>query len=401
MILPVSSTFDLKQLLSPANTVSFVMDGFFARLAISNERFFRFGRHFIFWLAWWAFFGLIYGFPMSVNALHSIKTPLAYLEALLYLPQHLFLSYGILYLILPKLLLRGRWWMGLIAVVVLVVLTAMMSQFVASYAIIPIRKSFEIPYQPSTKFYASLMAGLRGSMTVAGFAVAIKLIKLWYLKKMDNERLEKATLRAELELLKGQLQPHFMFNTLNTIYSFSLNGSNKTSQAILELSQLMRYMLLDCAKPLVPLAREIQILNDYVHLEKERFGSRLEISISCSGDIDDKQIPPLLLMPFVENSFKHGVSEMIEQAWISLHLSVKEDLLKFKLLNGKPAATNTDSRSSLVGLLNVKRRLDLLYPQAHDLRLSESEETFVVNLTLQLNKVMLPDVYEHFSMPAR
>src|SRR6218665_2302230 len=98
-----------------------------------------------------------------------------------------------------------------------------------------------------------------------------------------------------------------MFNTLNTIYSFSLNGSNKTSQAILELSQLMRYMLTDCAKPLVPIAREIQILNDYIHLEKERFGSRLEISVSCSGDMEDRQIPPLLLMPFIENSFKHGV----------------------------------------------------------------------------------------------
>src|SRR4029079_10009808 len=137
------------------------------------------------------------------------------------------------------------------AVIVLILLAAMVSQFVASFAIVPIRQSLGIPYQPSTKFYASLMAGLRGSMTVAGFAVAIKLIKLWYKKKIDNERLEKATLRAELELLKGQLHPHFMFNTLNTIYSFSLNGSDKTPQAILELSQLMRYMLTECTRPFV------------------------------------------------------------------------------------------------------------------------------------------------------
>jgi len=377
------------------------MDGFFSRLALSQERSYRFGRHLTFWFAWWVFFGFIYGFPASTGSMHAIHTPLAYLEALLYLPQHMFLSYGILYLILPGLLLKGRWWTGLLSVIVLIVITAMMSQFVASYAIIPIRKAFDIPYQPNTKFYASLMAGLRGSMTVAGFAVAIKLIKLWHLKKIDNERLEKATLRAELELLKGQLHPHFMFNTLNTIYSFSLNGSGKTSQAILELSQLMRYMLTDCAKPLVDLSREIQILHDYIQLEKERFGSRLEIAINCSGDIANKQIPPLLLMPFVENSFKHGAGEMIEQAWISLNLTVKDDLLKFKLINGKPAPTNKEGRSSLVGLLNVKRRLSLLYPNAHDLRITEDEDTFVVNLNIQLNKVTLSEAYEHVSMPAR
>lgn len=399
MVLPLSSTINTKRVLSVNNTVSLVMDGFFSRLALSQERGFRFGRHFTFWLCWWAFFGFIYGFPATMGALHAIYSPLAYLEALLYLPQHMFLSYGILYLILPELLLKGRWWMGLLAVVTMVILTAMMSQFVASYAIIPIRKALEIPYQPNTKFYASLMAGLRGSMTVAGFAVAIKLIKLWYLKKIDNERLEKATLRAELELLKGQLHPHFMFNTLNTIYSFSLKGSARTSAAILELSQLMRYMLTDCAKPLVPLTREIQILHDYIHLEKERFGSRLDISISCSGDLENKQIPPLLLMPFVENSFKHGAGEMIEQAWISLGLTVKDDVLKFKLLNGKPTQANLVERSSFVGLLNVKRRLGLLYPDAHDLRITEDDDTFVVNLTLQLNKVALPE-YEHLPMSA-
>ncbi|MEJ1239119.1 histidine kinase [Chryseolinea sp. T2] len=399
MVLPLSSTIDRQQLLSSNNTVSFVMNGFFSHLALSPERGYRFTRHFIFWATWWLFFGFIYGVPASTGAKHTVFLGLAFVEALLYLPQHMFLSYGIIYVILPKLLLKGRWWTGLLAVIVLILLTAMMSQVVAAYAIIPIRTSLNIPYQPSTQFYASLMAGLRGSMTVAGFAVAIKLIKLWYVKKMDNERLEKATLRAELELLKGQLHPHFMFNTLNTIYSFALNKSDKTPQAILELSQLMRYMLTDCAKPLVELGREIQILRDYIQLERERFGPRLDISINCTGDIDNKIIPPLLLMPFVENSFKHGAGQMIEQAWISLDLTVKDDVLRFKLINGKPTEVHS-KQSSLVGLLNVRRRLNLLYPQAHDLRISEDEDMFVVNLTLQLNKVTLPEVYEHISMSA-
>lgn len=329
-----------------------------------------------------------------------MRTPPAYLEAIIYLPQHLFLSYGILYIVLPRLLMQGKWWWGLFGTLLLIFVTAMMSQVVATYGIIPIRKALEIPYQPSTQFYSSLLAGLRGSLTVAGFAVAIKLIKLWYQKKIDNERLEKAALRAELEVLKGQLHPHFMFNTLNTIYAFSLSGSEKTSRAILELSQLMRYMLVDCAQPMVELSREVQLLQDYVQLERERFGTRLDIVMNFSGDMTGKTIPPLLLMPFVENSFKHGAGEMIQQAWISLDLTVREDTLKLKLINAKSRDATTNG-SPHVGLLNVRRRLQLLYPGAHDLRITEDDDTFVVSLTLELNRVNLPAIYESVPLPAR
>jgi LytS/YehU family sensor histidine kinase len=118
------------------------------------------------------------------------------------------------------------------------------------------------------------MAGLRGSMTVAGFAVAIKLVKLWYQKKMDNERLEREKLRAELEVLKGQLHPHFMFNTLNSIYSLALKKSDQTAEAIIRLSNLMRFMLTDCSQTTIELQKEIEVLNTYVELEKARFGHR-------------------------------------------------------------------------------------------------------------------------------
>lgn len=369
------------------------MDGFFQRLTWSNERACRLGRHFIFWLSWWLFFGFLYGFPAAA-ALHTVPAPLAFLEALIYLPQHIFLSYGLLYFVLPRLLLNGRWWTGLASVIVLILLASMMSQLVATYAIVPLRDALHVEYKPTTKFYASLLSGLRGSMTVAGFAVAIKLIKLWYVKKIDNERLEKVTLRSELELLKGQLHPHFMFNTLNTIYSFSLTGSEKTSQSILELSHLMRYMLIDCAQPLVDIEKEIQTVCDYIQLEKARLGSRFEMSVNFSGDFDGIKIPPLLLMPFVENSFKHGASAMIEHTWMTLDLCVTNDVLKFKLINGKSRAQHKSTLSSGVGLANVRRRLGLLYPAAHELRIIENDDTYVVLLTLQLKKIIVPTAYE-------
>ena len=118
-------------------------------------------------------------------------------------------------------------------------------------------------------------------------------------------------------MLKGQINPHFMFNTLNSIYALALKKSDYTPEAIIKLSQLMRYILTDCNATAIELSKEIQVLNDYIALEKNRFGNRLDITVNIKGAIDNKMIAPLLLLPFVENSFKHGTSEIIDQAWIS------------------------------------------------------------------------------------
>ena len=234
------------------------------------------------------------------------------------------------------------------------------------------------------------MAGLRGSMTVAGFAVAIKLVKMWYLKNVENERLEKEKLKAELEVLKGQLNPHFMFNTLNSIYALALKKSDYTPEAIIKLSQLMRYILTDCNATAIDLCKEIEVLNNYIALEKSRFGERLDITVNIQGIIANKMIAPLLLLPFVENSFKHGTSEIIEQPWISMDLRVSDDTLNFKLINGKARTKTSSMTSPEVGLVNVKKRLALLYPEAYKLILTEDDDTYIASLMLQLGNIKSP-----------
>lgn len=365
------------------------MDSFFSRFALSDERRYRFTRHFIFWFFWWVFMGFIYGFLYTSEGQMDLMRQ-AYIEALIFLPQHMVLSYGIIYFILPRFVFKGRYWLGITGVILLTILVACISHIVANYVITPVREAYHIQSKPTTLFF-SLLAGLRGSMTVAGFAVAIKLVKLWYLKNIDNERLEKAALKAELEILKGQLHPHFMFNTLNSIYSLSLKKSEHTPGAILKLSQLMRYILTECDHPLVELKREIEILYHYIELEKSRFTDRLDVVINMHGDFGGMRIPPLLLMPFVENSFKHGVNEMIEHAWISLDLRVEANRLKFKLMNGRPETRDIPGHSSYVGLVNVQRRLNLLYPGTHELRITQDVDIFIVNLTLQLDCAKVPE----------
>jgi len=360
------------------------MDSFFSRLALSDVPSQRLARHFLFWLAWWVFFGLLYGFYYMEDPVVLFRVSFG--EAFIFLPAHMFLSYAIIYGVLPLLILKDRYWLALLVTLLLILMAAGVSTLLNKYVITAYRQWIDYPLRSSTFFY-SLMGGLRGSMTAAGFAVAIKLVKNFYHKRMEAEQLEKEKLRAELEVLQGQLQPHFMFNTLNSIYSLALKRSDQTADSILKLSQLMRYIQNECTGPLVPLGKEVEILQHYMELEKSRFQQRLDLTVNIQGDLQ-KSIAPLLLLPFVENSFKHGANDMIDQAWISLDLNVQGETLKFKLINGRnPEAAHP--YSGHIGLQNVKKRLELIYPNAHELRITEDDDTFVVSLTLKLEAIYL------------
>lgn len=305
----------------------------------------------------------------------------------MYMPMHMALGYSLTYLVLPNLIFKGKYWSGFLALVGLVLIAAMLAPATLYYVINPFRRLIGSETKWNSIFY-SFMGGLRGALTVSGFFVAIKLLKQWYLKKIENERLEKEKLRAELEILKGQLHPHFIFNTLNSIYSMALRNSTQTAEAIHKLSTLMRYMTTECNSPLIELEQEIHIIHTYVELEKSRLGNRLDHTMNIQGQLSGHKIAPLLLLPFVENSFKHGAHNMEDQAWVTLDIVLRDDQFVFKIVNGK----NTEVKlpPSGIGLVNVKKRLELMYPNAHDLRISEDEETYVVTLTLLLNRITVP-----------
>jgi hypothetical protein len=359
------------------------MDGFFPKFALSDSTGYRLARHTVFWTACWLFQGVIYGFFYEA----SDHPYVSYVESLIFLPQHIFFSYSFIYYILPKFILKERYLAGVLASVALILITAGCSPLLNYTLIRPYREWVGFPIRDEFMVARSFMGGLRGSFSVGGFAVAIKLIKLWYFKKMENEQLEKEKLNAELHVLKGQLHPHFMFNTLNSIYALSLKNSKETPDAILKLSNLMRYIITECSQQTVELTKEIAILKHYIELEKSRFDHRLDLTININGDLEKKTIAPLLLLPFLENSFKHGASEIIGQAWISLDLNVTGDTLKFKLINGRNAIVGEHPNAVHVGLQNVKKRLSLLYPNAHNLRITEDADTFVVALTLTLDSI--------------
>ena len=223
--------------------------------------------------------------------------------------------------------------------------------------------------------------------TLVGVAVAIKLLKRWWLKQKETEQVAKEKLSAELQLLKAQIHPHFLFNSLNNIYSFALEGSPRAPEMIQKLTGLLHYMLYGCKQPLVLLDKELMMLQDYIALEKIRYGERLKIQMQIQQESEPHMIAPLLLIPFVENSFKHGTSKMLSKPEITLNITALDNILYFKLTNNRPSGIEEVSVNGNrgLGLKNVRKRLALLYPGQHELQVIDDPTSYTVWLSISLS----------------
>ncbi|RKR83549.1 histidine kinase [Mucilaginibacter gracilis] len=203
-----------------------------------------------------------------------------------------------------------------------------------------------------------------------------------YRKEKETEQLKQEKIKAELLFLKTQINPHFLYNTLNYLYSLSYPISEKLADAIIKLSQLMRYMLDNSIDGLLNLQQEIDYLQNYIAIYKLRFEENFFVDFKAEGDIGNKKIASLILIPFVENAFKHGVINN-EQRPVKIHLKVIESRLSFMVSN--KIIYGEKDNSSGIGLANIKRRLELIYPQKFELLITNNGETFKTTLNIKLN----------------
>jgi two-component system LytT family sensor kinase len=218
---------------------------------------------------------------------------------------------------------------------------------------------------------------------VAGIAAALRLFRMQILNLRHEKSLVKEKLETELKFLKNQINPHFLFNTLNNIYALARKKSDKTPQVVVRLSKLLRFMLYESAKDAIPIEEEIRILEDYVQLEEIRHSKKL--GITFHKDIDDynQLIAPLILLPFIENAFKHGINETFEETSIDIKIRLVEGQLSFYVMNShenEPGAPINEN----IGLSNVRRQLELMYKD-FTLKACNLERTFIVDLNINLN----------------
>jgi len=313
----------------------------------------------------------------------------------LFLPIHIAYFYSIGYVIIPKFFNRKKrieFFVLLIAAVVFSTLAfRLMEIFIADpiiYSAVKrtdptfVWKKLEGTFWQQLAKPVYLISAFEQTNIFVWVALSVKFFKMWFERR-------QAAMEAELNFLKGQLHPHFLFNTLNNLYALTLNQSPQSPSVVMGLAEILRYMLYEANTDVVDLDRDIKIVESYIELEKIRYEDRLDINFSINGLSNEYKIAPLLILPLVENAFKHGASEQVGQAWINMDLRVKNNFLKFKISNSKPDRPEVkDSRShhSSIGLANVRKRMEILYPAAHQLKILEEDEVFAVILELELDK---------------
>jgi len=360
----------------------------------SDQFKYRFGRHFVFWSTWWVFQLILYGYtPIMIGVSATDRFLSSAINGTFFLVPHMFMAYSLMYFVIPKFIVKGKYVYGAFSVALICLIAGFLSSSIERFILTGIREQHFHHWGPlllsrfrTNSVWLSLLAGLRGGLTIGGLAAAIKLMKYWYVKEQRNLQLQKENTASQLQLLKAQVHPHFLFNTLNNIYANTQGIAPVASKLVMGLSDMLRYMLYECNQPFVPLAKELQLISDYVSLEKIRYGNRLEVHIDIPNDTDDLEIAPLLLLPFVENCFKHGASHMIDQPWVSIFITIDKREMKMKLVNGKAPGYQPKRSSSGIGIKNVLKRLELLYPEKFLLDIQEEEEVYIVNLKLELQK---------------
>jgi Histidine kinase len=219
---------------------------------------------------------------------------------------------------------------------------------------------------------------------ITGFAVFLRLYKFWRVELLQKLQLSREKTDAELELLKAQLHPHFLFNTINNLYALIQERSTRAPDMLLRLSAILGYVLNECQAPEVPLERELDFCQDYINLEAERYGDRLNIVTQFSGDLEDKMITPMLFQPFIENAFKHGAAEQIGKVWIKIRMSVHETRLLFEVTNTADASLHSSSSGGGIGVANIQRRLQLIYPDRHKFVRKQENGLHSISLTIDL-----------------
>jgi LytS/YehU family sensor histidine kinase len=218
-------------------------------------------------------------------------------------------------------------------------------------------------------------------LSIALFVSLLRFATDWLELQTTRKEIEKEKLTAELNFLKAQVNPHFLFNTLNNLYYLAYSKSENTTEVIEKLSQMMRYMIYDSNYPQVQLSKELEYMQNYISLEKLRLSDRVKIQFTVEGDTDIVRITPLILITFLENAFKHGITNTAKESWINATLTCSPGKLSFSVVNSKPPVSKVDEKSG-IGLQNVKRRLELSYPGKHKLVMHDTPTEYRVQLDL-------------------
>ncbi len=347
-----------------------------------NHHYFTLAKHMLLWLLYFT----VTAFFMSNDGSELFGPRGIYFDKLYILlsffPGQALVCYGIIFYVFAEILKKG-----VTLKIVSVVLLLFAFCFLLNYVILGMFKNYinrDIGHIPDLPYYRGFISEhtIYYPIVIYFILMADSMVDILFKKQYQKEFLERENLRAELSVLKAQVQPHFLFNTLNNIYSFTYTQPKTGAVLTRKLSGLLKYMLTECNQPFVLMEKEFRLIEDYLELEKIRYGPRLKLETEFHGNPAHQFIAPLLLIPLVENTFKHGVSNMLQDPWIKISFINEPDYFKFIISNSKPLMTMAGKEEGNVGLKNVKNRLHLIYPGLHEFNVDENPDSFHVTLKI-------------------
>jgi hypothetical protein len=322
------------------------------------------------------------------------------IEAMMFLPVIMGATYFTLYVLVQKFFLRGRHIQFALYLVISAFCFSSVSRAISYYIVVPMYFPDRVAtFQQGGLFNpTSMIAFVLSLYSVVAYAGVILFVWKWYENEKAKQQLAKEKLEAELRFLRAQIHPHFLFNMLNNVYALSLRKSDQTPHVILKISSLLDYMLYGSNANIVALQKEVQVVLDYLEIERVRYGNRIQIGVQIEGELDGLQIAPLILFPFVENSFKHGMSTELEKGWINLSIRINDGTLRARIENSKSKYVEPEQWGTPngIGYRNVLRRLDLLYPGRYTLDAVDKGWRFIVDFTVQLKSP--PEVWNEDSV---
>lgn len=331
--------------------------------------------HLSFWCLYFSFFYYQITFPRRGEEVNYSR---AFFDASTHILMMASLSYLNYFYLLPRFLIHKNPLKYFLEFVIPFTIIVTFHIFVKRYIYADIGESKR--FLSGSKF---ILQHATTTLFIAIFVGMLKFAEDWLELEAKRKELENEKLTAELTFLKAQINPHFLFNTLNNLYYLAFTNSPNTTEVIAKLSQMMRYMIYDSNHEKVLLSKEIEYIESYISLEKLRLNNQIPINFTVEGDISQVKIVPLILITFLENAFKHGVSNNSTTAFITLKLLVQHEHLIYTVENSK-LETNNHEKSG-IGLQNVKRRLDLSYPQKSHLEVSNEEKEYKICLKLDIS----------------
>jgi two-component system LytT family sensor kinase len=356
-------------------------------------------------LPFWCLYHYLWGVIAVGNPLKAASTMLLLPYAIkfgFYVIFQAIAVYFNLYYLIPRFLEKSRFTAYISYLLITILCTA--SLIVTGYYLSAFitGKSFEAIYGPGTYclyyFYSNALPSTLASMTLA---MSIKLTKNWIQTKRKQQMLEKEKLETELNFLKNQFNPHFLFNTINSIFFLIHKNPDKASVSLAKFSELLRYQLYECNDRQIPLNREIIYLENSIELEKLRLNNNIKVNFQVSQPpAAHLGIAPFILMTFVENAFKHVSKHPDQPNWITIKLNIQQEQLDFYVGNSTSYDTYTPMTAyNGIGLKNVQRRLDLIYPEKYELEIERQQYSYGVKLRLQLSELALSPMLIKQSQP--